>query len=419
LDLESMTDGVIPELITRHFGGLDCDVVIVDRERRDRVVFGSSPQIADADVTAGDFETPIFEIRIDPEMLLERREGAGPGPPRRRGMIGPRRRPPPRGPGDQPSFSESRPGARMGGPQGRGGGNAAWLLVVTHRAGSLEEAVSGLRRRNLGISGGILLLLAASIVMIVVSTRRAQWFARRQLEFVSGVSHELKTPLAAIRSAAENLAEGVVTEPAKVREYGELVDREGRRLGRLVGEILELAGMQGRQKEFPRGPVAVDQLVAGALADTRWSLESHEIEVVEDIPADLPDVSGDPEALRRAVVNLVDNAVKHGGRRTEITVRATLGGAGREVLLTVADRGPGIHRADLPHIFEPFYRGRNPAARAGGSGLGLSLVKHIVERHGGRVTVETGRDGTGVTLYLPVGPADGESSGPQVGDRVV
>ena len=300
LDLESITAGVIPEQMARHFDGLDCDVVIVDKERQDRVVFSSSPQSVGADVSTRDFETPILGIRIDPEMVLERRLEAGPGQPRRRGMIGPRRHPPPRGPGDQQLFPDDRPGAPMAGPQGRGAGNGAWLLVVTHRAGSLEAAVSGLRRRNLMISGGILLLLAGSVVMIVVSTRRAQWFARRQLEFVSGVSHELKTPLAAIRSAAENLAEGVVTEPSQVREYGELVDREGRRLGRMVGEILELAGMQGRQKDFPRGPVAVDQLVAGALADCRWLLESHRIEVTEDIPADLPDVSGDPEALRRA-----------------------------------------------------------------------------------------------------------------------
>jgi len=401
LDLESMTGGVIPELVARHFGGLDCDVVIVDGERRDRAVFSSSPQTGDADVSDGDFETPILGVRIDPDMILERRQEAGSGQPRRRGMIGPRRHPPPRGPGDQPPFSENRPGARMDGSQNRGAGNAAWLLVVTHRAGSLEAAVSRLRRRNLGISGVILLLLAASVVMIVVSTRRAQWFARRQLEFVSGVSHELKTPLAAIRSAAENLAEGVVTEPAKVREYGELVDREGRRLGRMVGEILELAGMQGRHKDFPRGPVAVDQLLAGALADCRWLLESHEIEVVEDIPADLPEISGDREALRRAVVNLVDNAVKHGGRRSEVAIRAAVGAGGREVLLGVADRGPGIHRADLSHVFEPFYRGRSQAARAGGSGLGLSLVKHIVERHDGRVGIDTGRDGTEVTLHLP------------------
>jgi hypothetical protein len=122
-------------------------------------------------------------------------------------------------------------------------GNAQWRLVVQHRAGSLEAAVDATRRRNLAISSGILGLLGVSVGFLIVSTRRAQRLARQQMEFVAAVSHELRTPLAVIRSAGDNLAEGVVGDERQVRKYGDLVRGEGRRLTEMVEQILEFAGI--------------------------------------------------------------------------------------------------------------------------------------------------------------------------------
>jgi len=276
-------------------------------------------------------------------------------------------------------------------------------VLIKRRDGSLEQAVAVVRRRNLGISVGILGLIAITVVTLALSAQRAQRLARQQMEFVAGVSHELHTPLAAIRSAGENLADGVVAHPDQVRRYGALVEREGRRLTDMVGQILEFAGIQSGRRTYRLEPIAVADVVTEALAESRWLVESSHLVVEQQVAADLPLVEGDAAALRRAVKNLIENAIKHGGSGGWVRLSATRG-APDEVTIAVADRGPGIRREDLPHLFEPFFRGRAAAAGSGpGAGLGLSLVRHIVEAHGGRVSVEAGAEGGSVfALHLPV-----------------
>jgi signal transduction histidine kinase len=246
----------------------------------------------------------------------------------------------------------------------------------------------------------------------MVVTQRAQRLARLQIEFVAGVTHELNTPLTAIRSAGQNLAAGVVAEPGQVRRYGNLIESEGRRLSDMVGQALELAGIQSGRRVYHPRPVEVRDVVDGALQDCRWLLQEKSIEVEKDVDRDLPLVLADPSALRRAVQNLVENAIKYGGRAGWIGVRARQAPSG-QVEITVSDRGPGIRREDLPHLFKPFFRGRDAAAGGiPGSGLGLSLVNHIAEAHGGRVTVAAGASGaagsggSAFTLSLPAQAAE-------------
>ena len=118
-----------------------------------------------------------------------------------------------------------------------------WRVAATHRAGSLEAAVAAVRKRNLMLSSSILLLLTTAIGLIVVSARRAQTLARQQMEFVAAVSHELRTPVSVIGTAASNLADGVVADPARVRKYGETIQGESRRLAETVERVLQLAGI--------------------------------------------------------------------------------------------------------------------------------------------------------------------------------
>ena len=141
----------------------------------------------------------------------------------------------------------------------------AWQLVIQHRAGSLEAAVASVRRRNLFISFGILLLLASSVAMIVISTRRAERLAHRQMEFVSSVSHEFRTPLAVICSAGENLADGIIDAPQQVEKYGEVIRQEGRRLTEMVEQVLEFAGARSGRKTYQMSGVEVGQLIEDAL----------------------------------------------------------------------------------------------------------------------------------------------------------
>lgn len=276
-----------------------------------------------------------------------------------------------------------------------------WLLALQHRAGSLDAAVGAARRRNLAVSFGILLLLSLSIAMILVSTRRAERLARQQMEFVAGVSHEMRTPLAVICSAGENLADGVIEAGEQVRRYGSLIESEGRRLSAMIEQALEFAGIQSGRKAYALRPADALEVIESALAACAPLIEEGDFTVEKQLAAKLPPVAADAAALSRAVQNLLNNAMKYGGDKRWIRVIAKT--AAEEVRVTVEDRGLGINASDLPHIFEPFYRSAEvTAAQIHGNGLGLSLVKHIVEAHGGRVAVQTtaGR-GSSFTLILP------------------
>jgi signal transduction histidine kinase len=261
--------------------------------------------------------------------------------------------------------------------------------------------VTQVRRRNLFVSSGILAILGVSVGFLVVTTRRAQELARQQMEFVAAVSHELRTPLAVIRSAADNLAEGVVTEDPQVRKYGDLVRGEGRRLSEMVEQILELAGIHSGQRGFALAPVAVLPLLRDVVSASATLIEEAGVNVEYDVPDSLPPVLGDEQALRRVFQNLLGNALKYGGSGNWIGLKARV--SGREVAVSVADRGTGIEPAEHARIFEPFYRAPQAiAAQIQGTGLGLSLVQRIVEAHGGRITLrsEPGA-GSEFTVHLP------------------
>lgn len=279
--------------------------------------------------------------------------------------------------------------------------NNGWVLGVKHPEGSLLAAVDSLRRRNLMISFGVLLLLGISILMLVISTRRAQELARQQMEFVSAVSHELRTPLTVIRSAGENLADGLIRSSEQVARYGKLIEGEGRRLSEMVEQILEFAGAQSKQRSYDMRPVDMATVVDSVIESCKPLLEEKGFQLERNISESLPIVLGDHHALMRAVNNLLTNAIKYSAEQRWIGISLHPNDKGIE--LTVEDCGIGIHPEDLPYIFEPFYRCKQVVdEQIHGSGLGLSLVKQIVEAHSGSISVESelGRKSR-FTLFLP------------------
>src|SRR5262245_7375699 len=288
-------------------------------------------------------------------------------------------------------------------------GAPAWQLVVQHTAGSLDEAVARARRRNLWLSFGILAVLGSGVGLVVLNARRSERLAAQQMDFVATVSHELRTPLAVIRSAAQNLSAGVVNDAKQARQYGDLIEEEGRRLTDMVEQVLAYAGMSDARGLVSARPADISAIVTDVLAVASPLVASAGFEETVDIAADLPAGSVDESAVRRALHNLITNALKYGadGKWLGVSVRrvAVKGGhSGDEVQVAVSDRGRGVDSQDLPHIFEPFYRGRSAIDRQiHGNGLGLSLVKRIADAHGGRVTVRSAPDqGTTFTLHLPV-----------------
>jgi two-component system sensor histidine kinase SenX3 len=289
-----------------------------------------------------------------------------------------------------------------------------WRLLVKHPSGSLEQAVNAVRRRNLIISTSILGILGVSVGFLVLSTRRAQDLARQQLEFVATVSHELRTPLAVIRSAADNLADGVVNDEARIRQYGQLVRREGLRLTDLVEQILEFAGLQSAQRTMARHPVEISGLVRDVTAAAESVAQPAGVAIELDVADNLPPVAGDEAALRRVFQNLIGNAIKYGAEARWIRVSARASGG--HVDVSVTDRGIGIAAAEQGKIFDPFYRAPDVvAAQIQGAGLGLSLVKRIVEAHAGHVTLKSA-PGAGSTFTVTLPVLKGDASPKVTGD---
>jgi len=281
-----------------------------------------------------------------------------------------------------------------------------WQLVVQHQSGSLEVAVAQWRRRNFAISLGLLVILLGCVVLVLSVARRAERLGTFQMQFVAGVSHELCTPLAVINSAVENLADGVVDHPTQVKEYASILREQGSRLERLLEQVLLLASGRLGGSELELRPVEIAVIVAQSVAGSEPMLSDAGFTVEKQIDAHLPTVDADPFALANCLENLIGNAVKYGGANRWIAVRARTVRARsqNEVQISVEDKGIGIATADLRNIFEPFYRVQSVReGRIRGVGLGLYLVKRMVEDMGGRISVssEIGR-GSCFVLHLPV-----------------
>lgn len=396
LDLPYIQQEILPSLIKRHFlsdDGSNYDITIVSDKDQKRIIYHSSPSTgmaagsstsvtSNADASAHLFGLRPEELRFVLRGRMRRADFTDINKPGRRAgfaapVIGPR-------------------GAWNGAQQG------LWQIHIRHRAGSLEAAVDSVRRRNLLISFGILGLLGASIALLTASARRARRLAEQQMDFVAGVSHEFRTPLAVLESAAYNLDRGVIRTPQQVQNYGALIRKETGRLKEMVEQILELAGVQSGRQQYNLQAASIDQILDDVLSSSQPLLAEGGFQIECDIASDLPPVMADRTAFARAIQNLINNAMKYSGESKWIGLSAKVveATAGQSVQITVADRGIGIPDAELSQIFEPFYRGSAArAAQIHGNGLGLSLIKNIIAAHRGTIDVKSAL-GTGSSFVI-------------------
>ncbi len=279
-------------------------------------------------------------------------------------------------------------------------------LRIRHRDGSLEAAVNNNRLRSLGISFGVLLLLGASVGFLLISANRAQRLAQQQLEFVAGVSHELRTPLAVLKSAGENLADGVIQEKDRTRQYGELINNEVIRLSEMVEKALAYAGIQSGEQVYEFHPVNISAVIEAAIHKAKKVIPKDNFSIEVSIDQKLPQIIGQAAALQSACENLIINAFKYSSTRKWVKIEAHPAPISNAlyVEIIVKDHGIGIPAKDLSNIFKPFYRGSNAIDKQiHGSGLGLSITKHIVEAHKGTISVKsTANEGSVFTMRLPV-----------------
>lgn len=281
---------------------------------------------------------------------------------------------------------------------------AFWVLEVGRREGALEEAVAGSRYRNLAVAIFLNGLIIVAGVMLLRATGRSRQLAEERMKFVANVTHELRTPLTVIRGAAHNMKRGIVKDTDGVTKYSSLILEHAEALGEMVEQVLDFSVAQRGLLGAERHPVDIGATLRAAVSAVTSGGRNGGCEVDVNIQENLPPVTGDGGTLKRAFINLIENAIKHGGSGGWVGVSAKA--EGRQMVIRVIDRGPGIPVSERPDIFNPFFRG--DAARSKqvrGSGLGLSLVKEIALAHGGTVVMEGGPGIGSVFIFtLPIEP---------------
>ncbi len=416
LNRDFIEEAFLPELIERHFSdgsGSDYRVAIVARDNPTNLFYRSDPEIRSSAISVPDATSTIFNLQREVHLMWAfdsyrqpgfRIRAEGSSIPRIIGSRGAELtlstefvEEKQEGTGDG-TFVEVR---SFGSPSPATG----WQLVAQHRAGSLEAAVDDARLRNLMISFGVLMILGASMILILVSTQRAGRLAQQQVDLVANVSHELRTPVAVINSAGENLEDGLIDDPEKARRYGAVIRTEARRLSALVEQVMDFAGMQSGKQRYEMRPVALDRVIEAAIADSMPQMKEQGFSLDKDVPAGLPAIMADPTALRSVLTNLLTNAMKYCGSRqwARVTAAAVEANEGSQVEIRIEDRGIGIGVDEIKSVFDPFYRGRESVdSQIHGNGLGLSLVRQVVEAHQGTIRVDSVRgEGSTFIVRLP------------------
>ena len=287
--------------------------------------------------------------------------------------------------------------------------NFQWLfqdlaIGIKYQGTTVADISSRFLRNNYMALAALSLLMAGGIWLTYRNVSREMNLARLKSDFVANVSHELRTPLALIRLYAETLELGRLSAKEKYQEYFRIIREESERLTALINNILDFSRIEAGRKEYEFKETDLPELVRSTLDSYRFQIEQHGFAFEENIARDIPPVNVDREAIARSLLNLVNNALKYSKDKKFIGV--SLYRSNGSVKLEVEDHGIGIPISEQEKIFEKFYRCGDPLVHnIKGSGLGLSLVRHIVRAHGGNVQVESAPDrGSKFTIELPLHP---------------
>ncbi len=277
----------------------------------------------------------------------------------------------------------------------------AWRLQIAPKEAPLLEA----QRRSgfmteVGLVGLSFAVILIGVVLLIYAATKESRLNMLRSEFVANVSHELKTPLSVVRMFAEMLLTKRVKNPEKEQQYLEIILRESERLSALIENVLDFSAIERGKQTYQMREGDLAEVVGRAIDAFRFRIEREGVELRVEVAADVPPVRFDEQAILLSIMNLLDNAVKYGDKSAiEVSVER----GRRHVYVRVRDHGPGIPTGETRRVFERFYRVRRAGESTRGSGIGLALVKRIVEDHGGRAWAENHQGGGAlVSISLPI-----------------
>jgi signal transduction histidine kinase len=288
---------------------------------------------------------------------------------------------------------------------------SSWTAAVGLKDTNLDELARDSFLHSAGTTVLVLVFLLGGIALTIRATDREARLAQAKSTFVANVSHELKTPLSLISLFSEILELGRVHNEAKKAEYYGIIRHESRRLNKTIDNILDFSRIEAGRKTYELVEGDMSEVIDHVLSTHRYQVINSGFDIQTDIQTRLPSVLIDRDAMAQAISNLLDNAIKYSGKVKQLSITAKT--VESDLSIEIADHGVGIPRAEQAKIFEKFYRvGNGLVHDVKGSGLGLSLVKHIIEAHKGTISVESDvGKGTRFTILLPI-VRDGSQSVP-------
>jgi two-component system phosphate regulon sensor histidine kinase PhoR len=307
-------------------------------------------------------------------------------------------------------------GQKTGGAVGSRLAGAVWdhdLMRLVKEAIELGEphygevALSASHRTVSAVATPIVQGGAEGVLLTLHDLTRRRRIDTTRREFVSNVSHELRSPLASVKAMVETLQGGASNDHVKSEDFLGRINDEVDRMTAIVSELLELSRLESGRIEMNAEPFALAPVVSGVMESLQLLADSGGVKLHSAVPADLPNLAGEKAKISQVLVNLVDNALRFTSESGEVGITAATSAG--FVKVTVTDSGPGIAPEHLPHLFERFYK-VDRSRRGGGTGLGLAIVRHIIQAHGGKVAVksEVGR-GTRFSFTVPVAPDIGNN----------
>ena len=267
---------------------------------------------------------------------------------------------------------------------------------------TISDLAKSRSSRNLILIGIIDLLLLLSIWFIFRNINKQMELAKLKSDFVSNVSHEIRTPLALIQMYIESLEMGRVKTQEKTNEYYNVILQETQRLTGIVNKILNFSQIESGKKQYSFTELQLNDVIETVFKSFALVLERNSFTTELNLAPDLPLIQGDKESIADILVNLIDNAMKYSDQEKYIGIKTSWNNT--YAIIRITDKGIGIAPKDQKNIFDKFYRvtEKNLALKAKGSGLGLTIVKHIIDAHNGNIEVKGERGaGTEFTLYFP------------------